>query len=82
MKLVFEGLARRMQTGTPLVLVVGHSAWKGGEIPTAAVFTELAAREFAFDDLLWYPIRNRYMSYSRHNGASIDRDFVLVLRRR
>jgi hypothetical protein len=82
MRLVLDGLAPRMPPKAPLVLVVGHSAWNGDEIPTAAVFAELASRDFSFDDLLWYPVRNRYMSYTRKNGASIDREFVLVLRRR
>jgi hypothetical protein len=33
-------------------------------------------------DYYSYPVRNRYMSYSRHNGATIDREYVLVFSRR
>jgi hypothetical protein len=81
MRRVFSELARLLPLGAPAVIVVGHSGWNGDSLNTSDLFAELAAPAFALDERLWYPVRNRYMSYSRHNGASIDREFVLVLRR-
>ena len=74
-------LASRTKLGAPVVMVIGQSAWNGAQIPTAALFEEIAGPWFACDETLWYPVRNRYMSYARHNGANIDREHVVALRR-
>ena len=79
MKLVFNQFARVLKDDKPVVMVVGNSKWNGTEIPTAELFAELAGSEFRFTDYFWYPIKNRYMSYSRRNGASIDKEYVLVM---
>ena len=81
MRRVFSQFAQVLKPGKPVVMVVGNSKWNGSEIPTAAIFDELAGKEFRFAELLWYPIKNRYMSYSRKNGASIDKEYVLVMER-
>ena len=81
MKLAFDEFDRLLKYDKPVVIVVGHSRWNGAEIPTADLFTELAAPSFKLSDYFWYPIKNRYMSYSRRNGASIDKEHVLVLRK-
>ena len=60
-------------------MVVGNGKWNGEEIPTVDLFDELSGPNFQFTDCFWYPIKNRYMSYSRRNGASIDKEHVLVL---
>lgn len=78
----FDGLAPHLQPGSPVVLVVGHSTWNNSKIPTTGLFEEIAHEHFALDEVRWYPVKNRYMSYSRHNGADIDKEYVLVLRRR
>ncbi|MCV0402625.1 MAG: hypothetical protein K5924_02825 [Chloroflexi bacterium] len=78
---VFRQLAFILRAGSPAVFVVGHSRWNGARIPTTALFAELAAPYFELAELYWYPVKNRYMSYSRHNGASIDREYVLAFRR-
>lgn len=77
----FAGLAHRLPPGAPALLVVGHSSWNDAQIPTSQLFAEIASSVFKLEDTLWYPVRNRYMSYSRHNGANIDTEYVLVLRR-
>ena len=79
MKLVFDQFSRVIKDDKPVVMVVGNSKWRGTEIPTAELFAELAGSEFRFTDCFWYPIKNRYMSYSRKNGASIDKEHVLVM---
>lgn len=77
----FDGLTKHLPAGAPAVLVVGHSAWKDAQIPTADLFDEISGSGFHFDEALSYPVKNRYMSYSRHNQADISREFVLTLRR-
>ncbi len=79
MKLVFNQFARVLKDDKPVVMVVGNSKWNGAEIPTAELFTELAESDFCFTDYFWYPVKNRYMSYSRRNGASIDKEYVLIM---
>jgi len=81
MRAVFSGSAKLLKRGAPAVFVVGHSTWNGDEISTSALLRELAGREFELADQLYYPLANRYMSFSRHNKASIDREYVLVFRR-
>lgn len=81
MSRVMRRLAQRMKPDAPAVLVIGQSAWNGGQIPSIPLFEELSRPWFRSADTLWYPVRNRYMSYSRRNGADIDREHVVVLRR-
>jgi len=70
-----------MRAGSPAVLVVGHSSWNNSKIPTTELFGEIAGSAFTLREVLWYPIKNRYMSYSRHNGADINREYVLAFYR-
>jgi hypothetical protein len=81
MRRFFSGLSDHLRTGAPAILVVGHSDWNGTKIPTTKLFQELAGEEFQLDQVLHYPVKNRYMSYKRHNDANISREYVLVLRR-
>ena len=81
MKLAFGQIARRLKDDKPVVMVVGNSKWNGLEIPTADLFAELAAPALRLTDRFWYPVKNRYMSYSRRNGASIDKEYVLVMQK-
>jgi hypothetical protein len=76
----FEGLARAVRPGGPMLMVVGHSSWNGDRIPTGKLFAELAT-DFTLQEVLYYPVKNRYMSYTRHNHASIDKEYVLAFTR-
>ena len=78
---VFRALSRILKPGAPAVFVVGHSTWNSVEIPTSELFQEISAGLFSLGEVLRYPIKNRYMSYTRHNGADIAAEYVLVLRR-
>lgn len=78
---VFEQVAQIIRPGRPVVLVVGHSTWNRDRLNTSSLFASLAQPAFSLVEHLWYPVRNRYMSYSRHNDANIDREYVLVLER-
>lgn len=81
MSRAFKSMARRMDAGAKCVLVVGHSSWNGGSINTSQLMADLAWPHFVLSERLFYPVKNRYMSYERHNGANIDREHVLVFER-
>jgi SAM-dependent methyltransferase len=81
MSLVFTRLAEVLQPGRLAIFIVGHSTWNGTEIPTTELFTEVARGGFSIESVLTYPVKNRYMSYSRHNGADISTEYILVMRR-
>ena len=81
MKDVFRQLSCIVREGAPVVFVVGHSEWNGSRIPTSDLFIEVARDSFSLEDRFWYPVKNRYMSYGRRNGADIGEEFVLVFRR-
>lgn len=81
MSRAFISIAKRLNKGGRCILVVGHSSWNGGSINTSQLMAELAQPHFRLCERLYYPVKNRYMSYERHNGASIDREHVLVFER-
>lgn len=75
---VFGCMSGAMKENGKCVFVVGNSQFRGKEIPTPEIFAELARPHFNLVDVQWYPIKNRYMSYARHNGADINREYVLT----
>ena len=79
---VLGQIAVVLRPGAPAIFVVGHSRWNQHEIPTSALFAEMAEDVFQLVERLWYPVKNRYMSYGRRNGADISREYVLVFRKR
>lgn len=81
MRRSLDEVATLLRTGGEAIFVLGKSSWNGGEIPTTRLFEELGAGAFSLADSYWYPLKNRYMSYSRQNGANINREHVLVLRK-
>jgi len=66
----------------PAIIVVGNSRWNDTQIPTCSLVAEAASDHFDLIDSMWYPLKNRYMSFKRHNKADIDKEFVLVLAQR
>jgi hypothetical protein len=78
---VFVELSKVLAPRSPAVFVVGHSRWGESRLNTSELFAQLAQPFFSLEDVLSYDVHNRYMSYSRRNGANIDREFVLVLKR-
>lgn len=78
----FDSLSKHVRPGAPTLVVVGHSTWNEAEIPSTDLFAEIAYDHFTLRELLWYPLKNRYMSYSRHNQADINTEYVLVLGRK
>jgi SAM-dependent methyltransferase len=79
MTLAFEQMARKLYPGGLAIMVVGRSLWKNQEIPTDELMRELAQPGFILRESAWYPVVNRYMSYSRKNNANISEEFALVL---
>ena len=72
------GLSTLLERGKKAVFVVGKNSWNGNEIPTVKLFDEIVGENFKLIERHWYPIKNRYMTYSRHNNANIDKEYVLV----
>ena len=81
MRDAIRNLAAAISEDAPAVFVLGHSAWNGNELPTSDLFIEMAGDDFRLEDRLWYPTKNRYMSYKRRNGADVNQEYVLVFRR-
>lgn len=81
MQRVFSHLFAVLRPGGRAVFVIGKSAWNGTDLPSTELFAEISRERFRLVEHLWYPVRNRYMSYNRHNGANINREDVLVLER-
>jgi hypothetical protein len=81
MQLALQEMAAVLARNRLAVLILGRSAWNGCQIPTEALFEQLASPLFSLDEIYSYPTKNRYMSYSRRNGANIDREYVLAFRR-
>ena len=78
MKDALDQLAVVVRAGGPVIFVLGHSEWNGSKLPTSDLFIEMAGDSFHLVDKLWYPVKNRYMSYRRRNGADINEEYVLV----
>ena len=78
MQMSFSKISKALRRNGKAVFVLGKSSWNGRKLPTIKLFEELAAPHFKLSEHLWYPLKNRYMTYSRHNKANIDRDHVLV----
>lgn len=78
---VFDELATVVKPGGVTLFVVGHSTWNASTIPTSDLFAEISGDHFELQEVRWYPVKNRYMSYKRGNDANIDTEYVLVLRR-
>ena len=79
---VFERMAAVVKPGGNVVFVVGDVRFCGAPISMAGLLQEIAEPHLALSERLWYPISNRYMSYSRKNAADINVDHVLVFRRK
>jgi len=82
MRRVFEQLSCVLKPGRSAVFVLGQTSWNETRIPTVDLFAEIAHPRFGVKEHLWYPVKNRYMSYSRRNGASIDKEHIVVLQRK
>ena len=74
----FNQLSEILASGAPAIFVLGRSSWNGTRIPTDSLYEDISSGMFSIKDKFWYPVKNRYMSYSRQNGANIDKEYVLV----
>jgi SAM-dependent methyltransferase len=78
-----RSLARMMDVvkpGGPIVIVAGDVCFSGVHVSMLELMKDLAGERLMIADHLWYPIINRYMSYSRRHEANIAADHVLVFR--
>ena len=84
-----DGMSRAMsrmydlvRLGGKVVVVAGDVTFAGRPVSMLELMTDLADDGLELHDHLWYPIKNRYMSYSRKNEANIAADRIIVFRRR
>jgi len=63
-----------------IIFVLGNATFSGVPVDLCNLFASLAPKTWTMTDRRWYPVRNRYMSYSRHNGANIDREELIIFR--
>jgi methylase of polypeptide subunit release factors len=69
-----------VKPGGKVVIVVGENQIYGEAFPTGQLIEELAPPTLSLEDVFWYSLENRYMSYTRRNGADIKTEQVLVFR--
>lgn len=77
-----EHIAKVLKPNGRAVFVIGNSKWNGRRVRATRLLSELAQEKFDISDILTYTTRNRYMSYQRHNGANVNREYVLVLKKK
>ena len=78
-----EGIAKVLKQGGKAVFVVGKNTTSCGlTIPSTDILDEIAGERFKVAERYWYPVKNRYMTYARRNGANIDKEYVLVYERK
>jgi DNA modification methylase len=82
MMVALEQIARVLKPRGRAVFVVGNAKWNGRSVRATKVLRELSKGRFTIDDSLSYASRNRYMSYERRNGANVNREYVLILRKK
>ena len=78
---VFEQLRQVVKSDGRIVVVIGNNSVRGRTIPTVDLLPEIASPNYVLVDQMCYPIKDKYMSYSRRNGANIDTEYVLVFER-
>ncbi len=82
MQRALEHIARVLKRNGRAVFVVGNSKWNGRRVRATRLLTDLARDHFEVLETLTYVTRNRYMSYERHNGANVNREYALVLKKK
>lgn len=82
MRRSLEHIARVLKANGQAVFVVGNSKWNGRRVRATKVLKEIAQEHFDVSETLTYMARNRYMSYERHNGADVNREYALVLKKK
>jgi DNA modification methylase len=82
MQRALEHIARILKPRGKAVFVVGNSKWNGRRIRATKLLGEIAKPHFEIAETFSYTTRNRYMSYERHNGANVNREYALVLKKK
>lgn len=82
MKRALDQIACQLRSRGRAVFVVGNSKWNGKRVRATKLLVELAKDNFKVEESASYASRNRYMSYARHNGANVNREYVVVLKKR
>ncbi len=79
---VLEAIGTVLKRKGRAVIVVGNSKWNGRRVRPTKLLEELAKGRFRLIERFSYTTENRYMSYSRHNSANVNREYVVVLEKK
>jgi hypothetical protein len=82
MKRALDQVAWTLKPRAKAVFVVGNSKWNGQQVRGTKLLIELAKPHFDVIECVNYTTHNRYMSYSRHNGADVNREYVVAFRKK
>lgn len=82
MATILRASASRLKEGGKLVLVVGDGLVGRTAIPTGKLLVEEVSTTFKWIQTTQYPLKNRYMTYSRRNGADIGYESIIELRKK
>lgn len=82
MQLVLKQVAGALKANGQAIFVVGNAKWNGKRVKATKLLTELAEPHFDIVECRSYASQNRYMSYKRHNGADVNREHVIVLKKK
>jgi DNA modification methylase len=79
----FEEVNRVLKRNRKYCVVVGENTFRKVRIPTYRILENVARRSgFELAELLCYDVINRHLDIPRWNDSRIERDYVLVLRRK
>lgn len=79
---VLRRLRHLLRNDGRLILLVGDVRLKKVRIPIGLTIADLLRDHYKLTAWRTYPLRNRYMSYARHNGDGVAHETVLVLKPR
>lgn len=82
MEKVLTGIYGVLKRKGIAVIVVGNAKWNGCRVRPTRLLEQLSNNRFKIVERASYRTHNRYMSYTRQNGADIGREHVLVLQKR
>jgi DNA modification methylase len=71
-------IAQVLRPEGTFVMFIGNSITGNHEIDTHSFAKEFASRYLEYRMEFSYEVRNRYMRYTRHNGADISTEWVMI----
>ncbi|MBN1677313.1 MAG: site-specific DNA-methyltransferase [Candidatus Thermoplasmatota archaeon] len=83
MRMNFNEVNRVLARGSSYCMIVGENTFRRVRIPTYRILAQVAADSgFELKTTYMYDVINRHLDIPRWNDSRIERDYILVLRRR